>query len=115
MVKGKRGFKFTVSELESLAKTIEELVPISTTEWEQVWNQLNTCYPEQQRTLESLMCKFQELARAKIKTGDPNMRPHICVAKRAYYAIVKKTNGSTGGIFEDFIFGVRSDDEGEVG
>jgi hypothetical protein len=43
MVKGERGFKFTVGELESLAKTIEELVPISTTELEQVWNQHNTC------------------------------------------------------------------------
>jgi hypothetical protein len=32
MVKGKRGFKFTVGELESLAETVDELVPISTTE-----------------------------------------------------------------------------------
>jgi hypothetical protein len=115
MVKGKRGFEFTVSKLESLGKTIEELVPISTTEWEQVWNQHNTCYPEQQQTLESLKCKLQELARAKIKTGNPNMPPHICVAKRAYYAIVKKTNGSTGGGSKDSIFGVRSNDEGEGG
>jgi hypothetical protein len=91
MVKGKRGFKFTVSELESLAKTVEELVPISTTEWDRVQNQHNTCCPKQQRTLESLKCKFQELARAKIKTGNPNMPPHIRVAKQAYYAIVKKT------------------------
>jgi hypothetical protein len=97
MVKGKGGFKFTVSELESLAKTVEELVLISTTEWKRVWNQHNTCYPEQQRTLESLKRKFQELARAKIKTGDPNMPPHIRVPKWVYNAIVKKTNGSTGG------------------
>ncbi len=115
MVKGKKGFKFTVGELENLAETVEELVPISTTEWERVWNQHNTCYPKQQRTLESLKRKFQELARAKIKTGDPNMPPHIRVAKRAYYAIVKKTDGSTGGGSEDSIFGVRSNDEGEGG
>ncbi len=43
------------------------------------------------------------------------MPPHIPVAKQAYYAIVKKTNGSTGGGSKDSIFGVRSDDEGEGG
>jgi hypothetical protein len=51
MAMGKRAFKFTVGELESLAETVEELVPISTTEWERVWSQHNTCYPEQQQTL----------------------------------------------------------------
>lgn len=97
MAKGKRGFKFTTGELEALAESVEELVPISTTEWERVWDQHIARYPDQQRTLESLKRKFQELARAKIKTGDPNMPRHIRVAKRAYYAIVKKTDGSTGG------------------
>ena len=111
MAKGKRGFKFTTGELEALAEAVEELVPISTTEWERVWDQHITRYPDQQRTLESLKRKFQELARAKIKTGDPNMPRHIRVAKRAYYAIVKKTDGSTGGGSNDSIFGVRSDDE----
>ena len=43
------------------------------------------------------------------------MPPHIRVAKQAYYAIVKKTDGSTGGGSEDSIFGVRSNDEGEGG
>ena len=53
-------------------------------------------YPQQDWTMESLKRKFQEMARAKIKTGDPNMLPHIRSAKRAYYAIVKKTDSSTG-------------------
>ena len=66
--------------------------------------------------LESLKRKFQELARAKIKTGDPNMPRHIRVAKRAYYAIRLKTDGSTRERSNDSIFGVRSDDEdGEEG
>ena len=115
MAKGKRGFKFTTGELEALAEAVEELVPISTTEWERVWDQHITRYLDQQRTLESLKRKFQELARAKIKTGDPNMPPHICVTKRAYYAIVKKTDGSTGGGSHDSIFGIRSDDENGEG
>ena len=82
MAKGKRGFKFTTGELEALAEAVEELVPISTTEWERVWDKHISRYPDQQRTLESLKRKFQELARAKIKTGDPNMPRHIRVAKR---------------------------------
>jgi hypothetical protein len=77
MAKGKGGFKFTIRELESLVKAVEELVPISNTEWEWVLDKHMAFYPQQDWTLESLKCKFQEMARAKIKTGSPNMPPHI--------------------------------------
>ncbi len=33
MAKGMRGYKFIASELESLAKAVEEIIPISSTEW----------------------------------------------------------------------------------
>jgi hypothetical protein len=103
MAKGKRGFKFTIQELKSLVEAVEELVPISNTEWEWVWDRHMALYPKQDWTMESLKCKFQEMARSKIKTGDPNMPPHIPGAKRAYYAIVKKTDGSTGrGSYDSF-------------
>ena len=42
-------------------------------------------------------------------------QPHIHVSKRAYYAIVKKTDGSTGDGSHDSIFGIRSDDENGEG
>jgi hypothetical protein len=32
MAKGKRGFKFTIRELESLVEAVEELISISNTE-----------------------------------------------------------------------------------
>jgi hypothetical protein len=32
MVQGKRGFKFTTDELESLAESVKEIVPISSSE-----------------------------------------------------------------------------------
>jgi hypothetical protein len=64
-------------------------------------------YPQQDRTMESLKRKFQEIARAKIKTGYPNMPPHIGGAKWVYYAIVKKTDGSTGGGSNDSFFEAR--------
>ncbi len=109
MAKGKRGFKFTIPELKSLVKAIEELVPISNSEWEGVWNRHMALYPQQDRTVESLKRKFQEMARAKIKTGNPNMLPHIHGAKWAYCAIVKKTDGSTGSGSDDSFFGARDD------
>jgi hypothetical protein len=110
MAKGKRGFKFTIHELKSLIKANEVLVPISNTEWEGVWNRHIALYPQQDQTVKSLKRKFQEMARAKIKTGNPNMLPHICGAKQAYYAIVKKTDGSMGGESDDFFFKARDDD-----
>jgi hypothetical protein len=36
MPKGKRGYKFTAPELEILAKAVEEIVPISATNWDKV-------------------------------------------------------------------------------
>ncbi len=84
MVGGKRGFKFTTDELESLAESVKEFVPISGTEWEQVWNGHISIFPNRNWTAESLKCKFQEIARAKIPTGDPECPRHIRMAKQAY-------------------------------
>jgi hypothetical protein len=83
MAKGKRGYKFTTPELESLAEAVEEIVPISSTEWDRVWNEHNSRYPELNRTADSLKLKFQEMARTKIPTGEPECPPHICIAKWA--------------------------------
>jgi hypothetical protein len=96
MAKGKRGLAFTARELENLADTVEEIVPISHTEWDRVRDQHSEFFSEQNRTTESLRRKFQWMVKMKIPTGDPNMPRHIRVAKRANYAIVKATNGSTG-------------------
>lgn len=63
LVKGKRGYEFTAPELESLAGTVEDIVPIRTTEWECVWNHHNDCYMELSKTAEGLKHKFQEMAR----------------------------------------------------
>jgi hypothetical protein len=54
MVQGKRGFKFTTDELESLAESIEEFVPIGSTEWERVWNEHISVFPDRNRTAKSL-------------------------------------------------------------
>ena len=41
------------------------------------------------------------MAKLKMPTGDPNMPHHIRVAKRAYYVIVKGSDGSTGSPVRD--------------
>jgi len=105
MAKGKRGFKFTIHELESLVKAVEELIPISNTEWEWGWDRHIALYPQQDRTLKSLKRKFQEMARTKIPTGDPNCPHHIRIAKRAYYKLIKATDGSMGGGPMSWIWG----------
>jgi hypothetical protein len=110
MAKGKRGFEFTIHKLKSLVKAVEELVPNINTEWEWVWDRHLALYPQQDRTVESLKHKFQEMARAKNKIGNLNMLPHIRGAKRAYFAIVKKMDGSTGGGSDDSFFKARDND-----
>mgnify|MGYP006142657583 CR=1 FL=1 len=111
----RRGFKFTVSEIEHLLETIEDVIPIRNPDWERIWQEHSARYPTKERTSESLKRKFQELARKKIPTGDPNCPPYVRAAKRIFHKIVQATDGSTGGSDVDDDFeetGVeRNDDE----
>jgi len=93
----RRGFKFTVVEIEHLLETIEDIIPIGNPDWERIWQEHSARYPTKGRTSESLKRKFQQLARTKIPTGDPNCPPYVRDAKRIYYKIVQATDGSTGG------------------
>ena len=95
MAKGKRGAKFTTAELEHLLDIVEEILPIGASEWERVWERHDVDFHAKERTPESLKRKFQELARKKIPTGDPECPPHICNTKRIYRKIVLATDVST--------------------
>ncbi len=109
--KGKRGFKFTIAEMESLPDVIEEIIPIGNPDWERVWDSHTTCYPKKERTAKLLRCKFQELARKKMPTGDPNCPPHIRSAKCIYRMIVQATDGSDGLSGDDDASDVDDDDD----
>jgi hypothetical protein len=61
--KGRRGFRLTTQEIESLLDVIEEIVPIGNPYWEQVWDRHMACYPKKEQTAELLRRKFQELAK----------------------------------------------------
>ena len=115
IIMARRGFKFTVSEIEHLLETIEDVIPIGNPDWERIWQEHSARYPTKERTSESLKRKFQELARKKNPTGDPNCPPYVRAAKRIFHKIVQATDGSTGGSDVDNDFeetGVeRNDDE----
>ncbi len=97
MVQQKRGFKFSLSKIESLLEVVEAIIPIGNPDWVKILNKHASCYPTKDCTAKSLKRKFQELAHTKIPTRDPNMPSHICKAKHIYYRIVQATDGSTGG------------------
>jgi hypothetical protein len=97
MAKGKRGPKFTIAEIESLLKVINEIIPIGNPKWEQIWDRHSSHYPGWDQTAESLRCKFQQLACKKMPTDDPNCLPYIHSAKHIYRKIVRATDGLDGG------------------
>ena len=101
----KRGFKFTTHELESLAEAVADIIPMSNTDWDNILEIHVANFPGLNRTSDSLKRKFQEMARTKIPTGDPNCPNHIRIAKRAYYKLVKASDGSTGGGPMSWIWG----------
>ncbi len=61
MLPKKRGYKFTTHELESLAEAIAGIVPMSSTDWDTVWEVHNESFPGLNRTSDSLKHKFQEI------------------------------------------------------
>ena len=107
----RRGFKFTVVEIEHLLEAIEDVIPIGNPDWERIWQEHSARYPTKERTSESLKRKFQELARKKIPTGDPNCPPYVRDAKRIFYKIVQHTDGSTGGSDVDEEAGAEMNDD----
>jgi hypothetical protein len=58
---GRRGFKFTVQEMESKLEAIDEIIPIGNPDWERVWDRHMARYPQKEPTAESLRRKFQTL------------------------------------------------------
>ena len=71
---------------------------MSNTDWDNISEIHDANFPGLNKTSDSLKCKFQEMARTKIPTGDPNCPHHIRIAKRAYYKLVKASDGSMGGV-----------------
>jgi len=71
--KSKRGFKFTVSELEHMLDIIDDIVPIGNPDWEKIWQEHLADYSTMEQTPELLKRKFQELIRKKILLVTPTV------------------------------------------
>ena len=98
MPKG-RVMTFTHSKVESLLETIRELKLCETSTWDAVARRHRAQYPEQNRTIDSLRKKFNNLSGLKVPSGAPHCPPevqeakHICLELTKYMDIeVAKTD-----------------------
>jgi hypothetical protein len=66
----KRGFKFTTNELESLAKAVADIIPMSNTDWDNILEIHDANFPGLNRTSDS---RFPE---AQISGDRKDKNPH---------------------------------------
>ncbi len=89
-----RGANFLREELDSFLDIVNEILPISATQWERVAAMHNSRYPDKGRSMENLKRKFKELHIKQIPTGDPNCPPAVRCAKQLREAIIALLDGS---------------------
>jgi len=90
----KRATGFSQLEIDNMLETIGIILPVAGMEWESVEREHEGCWPDKQRTKESLKRKFQSLYRKKVPTGDPNCPPDVLSAKRIQENIKEKVEMS---------------------
>jgi len=88
-----RGANFSREELESFLDTVEDILPLSTTQRESVVETHSARYPDKGRTVDGLKRKFKELHIERIPTGDPRCPPAVCRAKQLRNAIIELMDG----------------------
>jgi hypothetical protein len=89
-----RGANFSREELDSFLDSVEDILPLSTSQWESVVETHSVRYPDKGRTVDSLKRKFKELHIKRIPTGDPQCPPAVRRAKQLRNAIIKLMDGS---------------------
>ena len=80
---------YSTDEDESLLELVEEIVPISQMDWEQLVFRHNERWTTQ-REYEGLRRKYKSLAESRIPTSDPNCPPLTMKAKATQQGIIKK-------------------------
>ena len=90
----RRGANFTAAELDCFLDTIEEVMPLSATHWENIAATHLSRYPETGRNVGSLKRKFKELHNRRVSTGDPSCPPAVRRAKRLKQAIIDLMDGT---------------------
>ena len=83
-----KGTNYSSEELDNFLDLVDEIFPISATQWDCVAELHLSRYPDKGRSVDSLKRKFKELHLKRIPTGDPNCPPAVCRAKRLRRAII---------------------------
>ncbi len=93
---------YSSDEVAHLLEIVEEILPILGAEWELVERRHFAYHSDMQRSSDHLRKKFNELARTRIPTGDPNIPPGVSGAKRICTLIIEKTEAGTGSVSDGF-------------
>ncbi len=83
-----------MEELNNFLDLVDEILPISATQWDCVAEQHMLRYPDKGWSVDSLKHMFKEFHLKRIPTGDPNCPPAVCCAKRLRRAIIDLMDGS---------------------
>ena len=89
-----RGANFSREELDSFLDTVEDILPLSKTQWESVVETHSARYPDKGLSVDGLKRKFKELHIKRIPTGDPHCPPAVRRAKQLRNAIIELMDGS---------------------
>lgn len=113
-----RGPGWTDEEAMFLLTTMERILPTNTSDWTRVHNAHAAQYPVANRAVASLQRKFNDLARTREPTGNPNIPETVQRAYKILQDIRDKNDGSTGSPSDneegiDFIGRCDDDDEEE--
>ena len=91
-----RGLAFWKEEIDFFLELMEEILPISSMEWDDIERRHNEKYATNERTKETLRRKFQNLYLKRVPTGDPTMPPEIRRAKKIQNNIKHRADISEG-------------------
>jgi hypothetical protein len=91
-----RGVSFWDNKTRYLLFLLQEILPISGDEWDQVEQRHNNAFPGTERTKETLKRKFQNMYMKRPPTGGTTVPPTIELAISIYDEIPKKAEISDG-------------------
>jgi hypothetical protein len=89
-----KGTNYSAEELNNFLDLVDEIFPISETQWDRVAEHHMLGYPDKGCSVDSLKRKFKELHIKRISTRDPDCPPAVHRAKRLRRAIIDLMDGS---------------------
>ncbi len=89
-----KGTNYSLDEVNNLLELIDEILPLSATQWENIAKHHMLRSPNRECSMDSIKRKFKELHSKKICTGGPNSPQEDCRAKRIRREIIESMNSS---------------------